>query len=70
MTSITKSTTRVTVGELDGNFGPDRGRKLIVELAPGDVINLRPKGTRQRVSVRIADVYRYALKCQAGARGL
>jgi len=56
---------RVTKGTLGGNFGPDNGRELIVGLETGDVISLRPKGTRQKLTVTAEDVYRYAMLRQA-----
>ena len=54
-----------TKDTLGGHFGPDRNRKLVVGLAAGDVLIMYPKGTRQRVSVLLTDVYGWALRCRA-----
>ncbi len=54
-----------TKEELGGHFGPDRNRRLVVGLTPGDVLVMYPKGTRQRVSVLLKDVYGWALRCRA-----
>jgi hypothetical protein len=56
---------RETREELDGAFGLDKDRKLIVGLVDGDLLVLRPKGTRQAVRGRITDIYRYLIMCQA-----
>lgn len=59
----------ITIEPLGGAFGADKRRRLVVTLAGGDVIKLKPHGTRREVSVGAADVYRYALMCIAnGAR--
>lgn len=52
---------RCTRGELDGSFGRDRGRKLVVGLLTPDLLVLYPKGTRQKVTLPIDEVYRIAL---------
>lgn len=52
---------RVTRGELDGTFGRDRGRKLVVGLLSPDLLVLYPKGTRQKVTLPIDEIYRIAL---------
>jgi hypothetical protein len=52
---------RVTRGELDGSFGRDRGRKLVVGLVAPDLLVLYPKGTRQKVTFPIDEIYRTAL---------
>lgn len=51
--------------ELGGHFGPDKHRRLIVGLIEGDLLVLYPKGTRQRVSVTIKDVYAWVLRSKA-----
>jgi len=52
---------RVTRNELDGSFGRDRGRKLVIGLIAPDLITLYPKGTRQAVMMSISEIYRVAL---------
>jgi len=52
---------RVTRKELDGSFGRDRGRKLVVGFVAPDLLVLYPKGTRQKVSFPIDEIYRTAL---------
>lgn len=54
-----------TKDELGGHFGPDKHRQLVVGLTNGDVLVMYPKGTRQRVSVLLKDVYTWALRSKA-----
>lgn len=56
---------RVTREVLGGHFGLDRNRKLVVGLRNGDLLSLRPQGTRQEVQVPLADVYAWALRSRA-----
>ena len=56
---------RVTRDELGGQFGKDKRRKLVIGLVDGDIISLRPQGTRQEVTLKLEDVYRFALRCMA-----
>ena len=58
---------RLTAGALGYSYGPDRGRRLVVTLAAGDLILFRPERTRQTVSLLAVDAYRYALRCLANA---
>lgn len=59
----------VTIDPLGGAFGADKKRRLVVTLAAGDTIRLKPHGTRREVSVLASDVFRYAIMCIAnGAR--
>lgn len=58
---------------LGGQFGPDKNRKLVVELvrvADADCLVLWPKGTRQKILVDVKDVYRWALRVQASRAAL
>ena len=64
MTQIEKITRRLTRGALDGSHGADRGRQLVAELVPGDLLVLRPHGTRRPVKVSLFDVYRFAVQCR------
>jgi hypothetical protein len=62
---------RVSVEPLDGSFGADRGRRIVVAFVPGregipDRLELRPLGTRRAESLAVVDVYRYALRCRVG----
>lgn len=67
MTQIEKITRRLTRGALDGSHGTDRGRQLVSEFAPGDLLVLHPHGTRRPVKVSLFDVYRFAVKCRVAA---
>lgn len=60
-----RSVTRLTEGELGGQFGKDKRRRLTVCLAFGDIVILRPHGTRRSECVRLIDLYSYALRCKA-----
>lgn len=55
----------VTIGVLGGMFGADKKRRLVVTLGAGDVIKLKPHGTRREVSLPAVNVYHYALMCIA-----
>jgi hypothetical protein len=48
---------RCTRHALDGHFGRDHGRKLVIRLKAGDVIEMWPKGTRQRYSANLKHVF-------------
>lgn len=56
---------RVTRSVLKGQFGCDKDRRLVVGLEAGDLLTLRPQGTRQQVSVEIMKVYEWVLHCRA-----
>lgn len=60
----------VTRDELDGSFGVDRGRKLIVSLEACDVIVLRAARTQRSYKLKACDVYRWAIHCQANREHL
>ncbi len=70
MTPIEKPCRRVTRGALDGQFGPDRGRRLVASFEPGDVLTIRPHGTRRAETVSLFDVFRYALRCRVNSEHL
>jgi hypothetical protein len=65
MTPLLKSVFRTTRGGLDGSYGPDRGRLLVVGQEVGDLISFRPLGTRRKVNLSIFDAYRFAIRCEA-----
>lgn len=55
----------VTREPLGGAFGPDKKCRLHASLQAGDLIVLRPVGTRRPVWAEAKDVYRWLLTCQA-----
>ena len=62
---------RVTREPLGGDFGPDRGKPVVVSFVPGgdgvpDTLVLRPKGSRRGEIIAVVDCYRYALRCRVG----
>jgi len=67
VTQIEKITRRLTRGALDGSHGADRGRQLVAEFAPGDLLVLRPHGSRRPVKVSLFDAYRFAVRCRVAA---
>ena len=58
---------RLTRHSLDGSFGCDRGRKLVVKLLPNDLLEIRPYGTHRPVRGTVADLYRYLVRRAANA---
>lgn len=71
-TKLTKNVARQTHFPLAGNWGPDKGRRLVVTLKPGtdqvpDLLELRPEGTRHPATVALVDVYSWLVRRQAGA---
>lgn len=56
--------TRVSHAELDGTFGPDRGKRLVWTILPNGVLEIRPERTRRAETVSLVDVYRYAIHCR------
>lgn len=68
MTTLTKPIHRITSAKLDGTFGVDRNRRIVVTLVPGDgrevpdLFELRPLRTRRPERVAVMDVYRWALQ--------
>jgi hypothetical protein len=73
MTTLTKPVHRKT-REPFFNHGADRGRLFVATLAPGDLLTLRPLRTRAggsaEVSIKLVDVYRYALLCRVNCAKL
>ena len=57
----------VTRDELGGQFGRDRRCRLVVTLAAGDVIQMRPSKTLRAVSGTARDIYRFLLANAARA---
>lgn len=60
----------VTIGTLDGSFGKDRGRRLIVTLDDGDLITIRPAGTRRKYRATAADALRWMIRSEANLKTL
>ncbi len=57
---------RVTRGSLNGHFCRDSGRKLVVKLCDGDVLQLRPQGCQKGTySATIFDIYSWMIKSSA-----
>lgn len=69
---------RVTAGALDGAFGPDRDKRVVITFIPGDgktggipdVFELRPLRTRRAERIAVIDVYRFALRSRVNAEVL
>jgi hypothetical protein len=61
-TVLNKAVTRETRMEIRDR---SKRRSLMVTLLPGDVVELRPKGTRARVMVDIETVWQLAMKLEA-----
>jgi len=76
MTILNKPVTRATKGALGSSFGPDRERKIIVTLVPGnglavpDLITLRPQRTQRIETIPIEAIYRYAIQCRVNCQRL
>lgn len=79
MTSLTKAIARKSNSPLPPSFGPDRGKRIVITLRPGngktgdecvpDLIELRPERSRRPELIAAIDVYRYAMRCRVN-RGL
>lgn len=59
---ISAEVVRCTRNGLDGHFGRDHGRKLVVRLKAGDVIEMWPMGTRQRYSAELKHVFAWMVR--------
>lgn len=70
---VSSKVNRVTAGALDGSFGPDSSRRVVLTFIPGDgkqikdVLRLRPLGTRRAETIAVIDVYRFALRSRVNA---
>ena len=58
--------TRKTAATLDGSFGPDRHKRIILTIHPNGLLELRPERTRRSETIDIVDVYRFAMRCRVG----
>lgn len=70
MTRLAKPCRRVTRGALERVYGKDAGRPLVAELAPGDLLTLRPLGTRRAESASLFDIYGWLIRCRANRERL
>ena len=61
---------RITREALDGCFGRDRGRRLVVGMVGVDQLVFRPQGTRQEVRLNVVDAYRIAIQRMANIAAL
>lgn len=73
MTTLRTRLARKTETRLGHQYGPDRGRSLVVSLVPnphGDLIEIRPHGTRRAEVLLVSDVYRLALNARVNRERL
>lgn len=58
---------RMTVATLGGQFGKDKHRRLVVTMADGDVIKIRPErsGLSRTESMTVFDMYRVMIRNKA-----
>lgn len=56
---------RVTRNKLGGHFCRYKSRRLVVKFMDGDLLELRPKGTRQAVRAPLIDIYGWILRSTA-----
>ena len=69
VTSTDSGVLRRTVGGLDGSFGADRGKRLVVKLRHGDMLVMRPERTRRPELLSLFDAYRVAARARGAAEG-
>lgn len=58
---------RITREPLNGSFGADSHRKIVVSLCDGDVIAVRPLRRRAAMTVTAHVLYRMLVKLKTGA---
>ena len=58
---------RTVAARLDGSFGPDRGKRIVVTLHPDGRLELRPERTRRGEVIALVDAYRWAVQCRVNA---
>ncbi len=72
MTTLSKPVARVT-REPFFSWGADRDRRFVAILEPVDVLTIRPLRSRReaaKITIKLCDVYRYALLCRANMKWL
>lgn len=68
MTELSKPLHRITRGKLSGDFGPDRNKRVVITLIPGngetipDILAIRPERTRRAEQIAVIDCYRFAMR--------
>jgi hypothetical protein len=67
---ISSPVAAITLEKLGAAFGPDKKHRLIVTLAEGDLVILRPERTARPIAIAAKDVYRFALMCKANLANL
>jgi hypothetical protein len=63
--TVASEVTRITRGTLDGHFGRDSGRRLVVTLRDGDILELRPQGTRHALRAVFKDIFAWMHRSKA-----
>ncbi len=67
MTALTKPVSRKSNAPV-ATYGPDGGRRIVVTLLPGadgDMIELRPSGTRRAERILLTDLWSMLLRSKA-----
>lgn len=70
MTTLKKPISRVSNTGLSGGFGPDKNRRIVITISPGngsdvkDTFELRPHRSRRSEFITVEEVYRYAIQCR------
>jgi CRISPR/Cas system-associated protein Csx1 len=73
MTPLNKPVVRKTRDTLGWGYGCDTGRSLVIKLdssSDGDTLTIRPHGTRRSETVRIEDIYHWAIRSRCLAKRL
>jgi hypothetical protein len=75
LTPMTQPIYLRTNAQLNGTFGPDRNKAIIVKIVPGtetvpDVLELRPERSRRVERIAIIDVYRFAIRSRVNREHL
>jgi hypothetical protein len=71
MTPLNKPVVRKTRDTLGWGFGCDTGRCLVIKIESsreGDTLTIRPHGTRRAETVRIEDIYHWAIRSRVLAK--
>jgi len=62
MTRLQRRVARATLGKYNVLYpGPERARAIVVELVPGDALEFRELGRRQRWRLDIAHAFKLAI---------
>jgi len=64
MTFLSRTISRKSSVALDGTFGKDRDRRVVITLHPNGLIVLRPERMRRAETIHLIDLYRYAIRCR------